>query len=687
VGSDVVTDAGRPSLAGVDVGGTFTDCIVYDAAADRILVAKLPTTIEDQSIAAVAGIEQTGVNIGSLDQVVHGTTTATNATIERKGAEAALISTRGFRDVLELGRRDRPRLYGLRGGFKPLIPRSRRIEVGGRLSPLGKEIESLSDGEVERVVADIGRLDVESVAICLFHSYANDSHERRLEEALRTAYPSLYIVRSTALYPELGEFERTSTTVIAAYVGPIMERYLQGLDHRLRSRSFGRDFMVVQSNGGCASFRVATRYPTATILSGPAAGVTAAGVVARTEGADRAVSFDMGGTSADIAVINDGKVRQSTDNDLGFRLPLQVPMLEIDTVGAGGGSIASIDDAGILRVGPQSAGAVPGPACYGRGGALPTVTDAHMVLGHVPLDSLKRNQIEVQRDAAFEAVDRVIGAPLKLGTIEAAEAILEVVTENMAGRIRLGTVDRGADVREFALIAFGGAGPLHACGLMRKLGITRALIPVYPGLTSALGTVMTDVCHDFVQAMRRLLTDLDHTEVQMIVKQHRVAGEELLLSQGCEGPIHHNVVLSMLYQGQRHAVDIELSAAELADSDLAVAFDDAYRSRFGATLDRPVEVVSLRSAISSSLDGLDIRACAEALHASAPSFEEYQTEARFGGTVQTTRVLDRSSLAPGERVIGPALVVQRDATTLVEPGFEGVETETGSFEITWSAPR
>lgn len=679
-------DVARPSVVGVDVGGTFTDCIVFDGRTGSVLIAKLPTTLEDQSIAVVDGIGETGVDIGDLVQVVHGTTTATNATIERTGGRAALVTTRGFRDVVELGRRDRPHLYGLRGSFTPLIPRRHRFEVGGRMGPDGEEVEALTDEELARLVDEVGRLDVESVAICLFHSYANDDHERRVEEALREADPSTYVIRSTALYPEIGEFERTSTTVIAAYVGPTVDRYLRRLDDRLRGEGFGRDYMVVQSNGGAATFRVATRLPTATIMSGPAAGITAARAVARAAGMDRAVSFDMGGTSADVAVIVDDRVRQSTANDLGFRLSLQVPMLEIDSIGAGGGSVASIDDAGILRVGPRSAGSVPGPACYGRGGTEPTVTDAHMALGHVPLESLARNRIAAVRpDAARQALATAVAGPLGLEVEEAAEAVLEVVTENMAGQIRLATVDQGLDVRDFGLITFGGAGPLHVCGLMRKLGIARAAVPVFPGLTSALGALMTDVRHDFVHAVRRPLADVELEELQRVVKEHRAAGDDLLRSQGFDGATSHDLAVSMLYRGQRHPVTVDLAAEALGATDLAEAFAGVYATQYGDTLDRPVEITSLRSSVAAPVEGLDLASCARALHEAEPSFEEYETTARFGGEDHATRVLDRSSLTIGAPIAGPAVIVQRDTTTLVEPGFEGVETDAGSFEITRTA--
>jgi N-methylhydantoinase A len=677
-------------IAGIDVGGTFTDVIALDPTRG-IVIAKTPTTPDDQSMAVMAGLDDAGLDLTMLEQIVHGTTTGTNTTIERNGATAALVTTRGFRDVLELGRRDRPNLYGLGGGFEPLVPRRHRVEVGGRLGPDGQEVSSLTPEDLDALVAKVAALRVESVAICLMHSYANDAHEVRVESALREALPDLYVIRSTSLYPELGEFERTSTTVIAAYVGPIMGWYLENLDNRLKARDFGRDYMVVSSNGGAASHRIAIRFPTSTILSGPAAGVVAAQRVAQAAGSDNVVSFDMGGTSADIAVIAKGQIAQSVNNSLGFRLPLQVPMLEIDTIGAGGGSIAGIDDAGILRVGPKSAGSVPGPACYGRGGLDPTVTDAHAVLGHFPLDALVRNHIESPDiDAAGEVLDQQVARPLDLSVDAAAEAVLEVVAENMAGRIRLLTVERGLDIRTFDLVAFGGAGPLHVCALMRKLGIARAFIPPYPGLTSALGTVMADVRHDFVQTFRRRLGEVSADDFVQVVELHRQAGKDLLAEQGLADISAHEVTLAFLYDGQRHSVDVGIDAEvldQLADSkddlhrELSARFEAAYEAKHGSCLDRPVVLVSLRSTVVAEVESLALSMCADALR-SGGGAAPYEVHATFAGLRSVTRVVDRSSLGPGDTLDGPAIVIQRDTTTLIEPGFVATDTADGILIIT-----
>ena len=675
--------AASQSVVGVDVGGTFTDCIGFDAATGEVHIAKLPTTLDDQSRAVVGGIEELGMQFASLDQVCHGTTTATNAIIERKGVKGALIATRGFRDIVELGRRDRPNAYGLAGGFTPLVPRHRRLEIGGRIGAKGEEVEPITEADLKKVIEELRALDVEAVAISLMHSYANDSHEKRVEAAIKAAFPNMYVARSTAIYPELGEFERSSTAVIAAYVGPIITRYFQRLDTGLRERGFKQDYMVVQSNGGAASHRIAQRYPTTTILSGPAAGVGAATAVGNAAGLNKVVSFDMGGTSADVCVIVDGKVRQSIENFVGYRMPLQVPMIEMDSIGAGGGSIASIDDAGILRVGPRSAGARPGPACYGWGGTEATVTDAHFVLGHVPKASLAANRIErVDPDAAIRVVKKNIADPLGMSVEEAAEAILEVVNENMAGTIRLATVERGLDVRDFGLVPFGGAGPLHACALMRKLGMKVAAVPVYPGLTSALGTVMADVRHDFVQPVRRLLSEVTRADMDKIIRAHRAEGEELLKLQGIQRVDAHDLALAMFYAGQRHTVSVNIAADQLAIADLNALFAEAYRQKNGMTLERPVMLVSVQSSVIAKTKGLDLKMCAAAIRKTPPAIEAHTIKARFMGKDMDTRVLDRRSMKAGESVLGPAIIVQRDTTMLIEPGYRATDSDIGSIMIT-----
>ena len=670
------------TVVGVDVGGTFTDCIAYDAETGSVRIAKLPTTLDDQSRAVLDGIVELGLDFHKVDQISHGTTTATNAIIERRGAKMAMIATRGFRDVLELGRRDRPNVYGLAGGFTPLVPRQRRLEIGGRLGPHGEVLETIEASDLARMIEELRALDVTSVAISLMHSYANDAHEKEVEAAILAALPDIFVIRSTSVYPELGEFERGSTVVIAGYVGPIITRYFRRLDEGLRARGFDRDYMVVQSNGGAASHAIAQLYPTTTILSGPAGGVGAATAVAKAAGLKYAVSFDMGGTSADICAIVDGRVAQSIDNEIGFRMPLQVPMISMETIGAGGGSIASLDDAGILRVGPRSAGARPGPACYGWGGTEPTVTDAHFVLGHIPAASLATNRIENVNPAAATEAIRKIADPLGMDIETAAEAILEVVNENMAGTIRLATVERGLDVREFGLVPFGGAGPLHACALMRKLGMVKAAVPIFPGLTSALGAAMANLRHDFVHPFRQRLDRLDPAALAAALADHRAQGAALLAQQGITRIDAHEITLSMFYDGQRHPIDVEVAESELNYEGIVARFNNVYRRQYGRTLSRPIMLVSLRSAVIAKKGGLDLPTCAAALRKTPPTIEKHTIEARFAGKTMSTLVIDRRALSAGDRLAGPAILVQRDTTIILEPGYIATDTDFGSLVLT-----
>jgi N-methylhydantoinase A len=674
------------TVVGVDVGGTFTDFIGFDATSGRLMVDKRPTTLEDQSIAVADAIRAFDDSAGTIDQVVHGTTTATNALIERQGAKTALVATQGFRDVLECGRRERPSVYGLRGSFTPLVDRNARFEVAGRLDRHGAEAEQLDADDVERVVEALRDGGYESVAISLMHSYANGAHESVIHDAISSALPDVYVARSSTVYAEIGEFERTSTAVISAYVGPVMRRYFSSLDRRLREAGFGRDYLVVQSNAGAIRYQMAIRYPATTITSGPAGGVNAAVTIARSEGIDDVVSLDMGGTSADIAVAVGGRVGKSMENSIGFRLPLQVPMLDIATIGAGGGSIAWLDDAGILRVGPRSAGAAPGPACYGRGGTRATVTDAHLLLGHLPASAMRENGLpELDVAAARGAVERTIAGPLGLGVEAAAEAVLEVVNENMAGQIRLETVEQGLDVRRFHLVGFGGAGPLHVCALIRKLGVRGAIVPVFPGITSALGCTLCSAQHDFARTIRRRLDDMSVAEIRTVFDEQRRDGEDLLTQQGLDvaGAVQE-CSLTMLYEGQRHTISVDFpDHAPESPDEIRARFDERYQVLYGNLLNLARVVVSLRSSVMVPLERLDLKACFARLR-DAASVPDATVPSWFAGSAHEAALVARSTLDVGREVPGPAIITQRDSTTIIEPGFVARVTPGGSLLVTRS---
>lgn len=672
----------QSSIIGIDVGGTFTDFIAFDPRSGRVTIEKRPTTTIDQSEGVMEGLGALGTPFNQVQQIVHGTTTATNAVIERKGSKCALVTTRGFRDVLECGRRDRPTLYGLRGSFEPLISRDARFEISERLDYRGEAVESISEEDLADTLKLIEAGDFDAVAVCFLHSYANDVHEAAVSTAIEDRFKEIYVARSSTLYGQLGEFERSSTAVISAYVGSLMRRYFHRLDQALRGLGYERDFMVVLSNGGAASHRIAARFPATTIKSGPSAGATAASIIAQAESLDRLISLDMGGTSADIAVSVEGKVARKSENSIGFRLPLQVPMLDISTIGAGGGSIARRDDAGVLKVGPDSAGSIPGPACYGRGGTDATVTDAHVVLGHMLPTAAAANGIPLlDVAAARDVISKMVASPLGIGLEEAAAAVIEVVNENMAGQVQLVTIDHGLDVREFWLTAFGGAGPLHACSIVRRLDMKGALLPVFPGLASALGCALCDVRHEFAHSFRTPLSGITDAELSAVLESHRQGGEALLSEQGL--PIEnltHEVSLSMFYQGQRHSIDLTFhDPHEISCEVLEPAFRQAYQARYGAILERPIVLVSVQSTISTPLESLDLKACFQTLRRSDSRLGQEDVVAYFRGEPVTTRVVDRSSLGAGSIVNGPAIISQRDCTILVDPDFRAEVTELGNM--------
>src|SRR6185503_7314741 len=504
-------------LVGVDVGGTFTDLVLVDAVTGAVRVAKVPTTLRNQADGVLAAVAAAGATAADLEVVVHGTTTATNAVLERKGASTGLITTRGFRDVLELGRRTRPTPYGLKGTFDALIPRELRVEVTERMDAEGVVVTPLAEDEVQRAAALLKARGVEALVIHFIHSYVNGEHERRAREVAAAEWPNAYITVGGELLPEYREFERGTTAAINGFVQPVIERYLRRLAGELARQGYQHELLVMQGNGGTMSVDVAARHAVNTLMSGPAAGVKAAAFTALAAGHANVISCDMGGTSFDVGVIVGGTPAVSADKEMGYGLPVRVPMIDIHTIGAGGGSIARVSSAGILQVGPESAGADPGSICYGRGGMAPTITDANLLLGRLNPAGLLGVGGAAPLDRIREIFDAKIGAHLGLAPDEVAGAIVRVANDKMAGAIRLMSLERGHDPRDFSLFAFGGAGPLHAVALARELAIPTVLVPARPGITSALGCLVADVRHDFVKTINQPVLALDLGEARRIL--------------------------------------------------------------------------------------------------------------------------------------------------------------------------
>ena len=486
------TIAGR--MIGVDVGGTFTDVFVLDEAAGTATVAKVPTTRPDQSGGFLDGISRQVSDLSTVAVVVHGTTAGTNALLERKGARIGVITTEGLRDVLEMRRRDRPRTWGLRGDFTPVVPRDLRLEVPER---------TLADGtirtpvDLDAVLAAAQTLldqGCAAVAVMFANAYANPANEAAAVAAIREIWPNPHVSASSEILPEIREFERFSTTALNAYLQPEVSGYLDRLETALKQGGFGGEFMIVQSNGGVMAVDTACRLPVRTALSGPAAGVIAAAYIAQTAGFPDVITGDMGGTSFDVSLIAGGQSMLSPQTSIDFGMVVRSPMIEITTIGAGGGSIAWVDKGGLLMIGPESAGSNPGPVAYGLGNTRPTVTDANVVLGRIDPDNPiggKLTRLDVE--AAARAIDEHVGQPLGLDTLAAAEAILRVANSRMAGAIRLVSIERGFDPKRFAFMPFGGGGALHSGAMLADVGLARAIVPRYPGVTSAMGCVIADM--------------------------------------------------------------------------------------------------------------------------------------------------------------------------------------------------
>ena len=677
-------DSGR-WIAGVDVGGTFTDLILVDPAGGAPRIAKVPTSLPNQAPGVLSALASAGVPLEALDAIIHGTTTTTNALLERKVARVGLITTRGFRDVLELGRRTRPRPYGMTGRFDPLIPRELRLEVPERMDASGTVLVPLEEAAVTAAAGRLLSLGCEAVVIHFLHSYANPVHERRAGELVRALWPNPYVTEGHRILSEYREFERGTTAAVNASVQPVLDRYLRRLQEELASQGFSRDLLVMQGNGGTVSARLAAETAVHTVMSGPASGVIAAARTARAAGMPDVITYDMGGTSSDVALVRGGVPQVSSELELEYAMPIHVPMVDVHTIGAGGGSIARVDEAGLLRVGPQSAGAQPGPVCYGRGGVHPTITDANLALGRLNPERMLGLVGSVDMAAVRAAIETHVARPLGLDGMAAAAAIVRIANDRMAGAIRMVSLARGHDPRDFALFPFGGAGPLHAVALARELAIPKVLIPIRPGITNALGCVVADLRRDFVRTINKPLAALADGEVPTVFAAQVTEGRALLERQGVliEGfEFLHSV--DMQFQGQSHILSVPLDGADVDAAALRTAFDRAYWNRFEVALPeiRPV-LVSVHTAVIGRRPAVDLRQLAAGNP--ADSLAGAQTGTRpvwFDGGMQDTPVYRRDRLPADASFDGPAIVEQLDCTTVVEPGNRVAMDTFGNLLVT-----
>jgi N-methylhydantoinase A len=672
-------------VAGIDVGGTFTDLLIYETGpeVEAVRLAKIPTTASNQADGVLAALAAAGLGAGALDLIIHGTTTTTNAVLERKLAKVGLITTRGFRDSLELGRRTRPRAYGMTGSFEPLIPRQLRLEVDERISAAGEVLIPL-DAAAAAVHA-LQSQGCESLLIHFLHAYANPVHELAAGKIARALWRSGYVTLGHELLSEFREYERGTTASVNAAVQPILDRYVRRLTDGLAADGFRRDLLLMNGNGGTVAARLVAREAAKTIMSGPASGVMAAAATLAQSGVGHAITYDMGGTSTDVALIRGGIPEVSAELTVDYGLPIHVPMVDVRSIGAGGGSIASINAAGMLEVGPRSAGSEPGPICYGRGGREPTITDANLVLGRLDPAALLAVSNPVALEDVREVFGRQLGAPLGLSAEAAAAAVLQLANTHMCGAIRMVSIGRGHDPRDFSLFAFGGAGPLHAVALARELGIPEVLVPARPGLTNALGCLVADLRQDLVNTLNVPLDTADMELVAATLKAQRERGEAINAEE--QGEIVESLVLhgaDMQFKGQTHLIRVPLALADLSRQGLRARFEAAYFARFQVRLPEIGAVlVNLVTSVIGRRRPFPIVSLLTA-EARAPNLAGAVIAERHlyaAGVWRAAQVFDRLKLPIGASLKGPAIVQQIDATTVIEPGATALVDAIGNLRI------
>ena len=685
--------SGTPALVvGVDVGGTFTDLFVLDERSGQARIVKVPSTRGEEARGFMNGIAQVTGSEGpdaarAIATIVHGTTVGTNALLERKVARTGIITTRGFRDVLEMRRRDRPQTWGLRGSYTPVVPRALRLEVDERVLADGALHTPVDLEQVKTQTQALLAAGCEAVCLFFIHGYANPANERAAAEVVRALWPNPHVTVASEVLPEIREFERCSTATLNAALQPVVGSYLERLEGDLRAQGFGGELLVVQSNGGVMSRQTACDVPVRTALSGPAAGVMACAEMARAAGFPNVITGDMGGTSFDVSLIAQGQAALAAQTAIEFGLVVRSPMIQIETIGAGGGSIASVDAGGMLQVGPESAGSVPGPACYGRGNTRPTVTDANVLLGRIAADRLLGGGLLQALDAkkAEDAICTHVAEPLGLDVMAAAEAILTVANARMAGAIRVVSIERGHDPREFAYMPFGGGGGLHVCAMMREVGVTTGIVPRYPGVTSALGCVMADMRHDAVQTLNVSLPEVDWAALQERVACLAQACQARLDSAGVrfEG-VHDIISLDMLYMGQTHTLQVTVTRDELNAAGVQAAFEAAYRRAFGRVLQGPViRVMNLRYARIGRRPRFDLSVLAPQGEGSTqPVGVQRVYHQGYWWDAQRFARLD---LPVGASVQGPAILEQADTTVWLEPGFSARVDSLGNLLVERSA--
>lgn len=678
--------AGTMYKLGVDIGGTFTDLTLIDVGGQGVHTHKVPSTPDSPSRAVARGItelmQRLGATPGAIGGFVHGTTIALNAILEHRGANVALVVSAGNRDILEIARLAKHDHFNLRAGAPPdILPRRHVIEVPERTDWHGAQIEPLDAGALRAQLGQLADAGIESLAVCFLNAYVAPAHERQAARIIAEIFPGRHVSVSTELWPEIREYERAMVAVLNAYVQPVLSRYLRALQSDTRAIGMNAKLYITQSNGGVMSAATAEEKPVRTLLSGPASGVVGAAYIARLCGVGEAVTIDIGGTSADVSLIRNGEPVHSLEAKVGH-YPVVMPSVDVFAVGAGGGSIAWFDSVGLLKVGPRSAGAVPGPACYGKGGADATVTDAYVVCGYVNPDNFVGGSMKLERKLAEEAVGR-IAKRLGTGLEEAAEAILSIATSNMITALLPMMTKRGVDPRDFALIPFGGAGATHACLLAEEIVIPRIVVPPAPGTTCALGAAIADVQNDYIRSLRG---DLAATRAEAI----REGFDELERTGrawlAAENPVIDEVVVrrsvDARYHGQAFDIEADLpqDAAALTPETIAGRFHDVYEMLYrNSDRSAQIDLINLRVRVTGKTPAVSLKRLPAA---KGDPRARGTRQIWYGGARHAARLYERTGLAAGHAVAGPAVIEQFDTTTVVAPGFVAVTDEYGVLTLT-----
>jgi N-methylhydantoinase A len=675
---------------GVDVGGTFTDIVCFDEDRSFLTLLKVPSTPDEPNRAVVDGtlriLKESNLSASRVAFFIHGTTVATNAVLEGKGAQVALLVTKGFRDVLYIMRQDRPRLYDyFQQRPEPLVPRRLRFEIPERMLHTGERYLPLDREATRPILQGLKAQGIADVAVCLLHSYANPAHELELGKMIMEEIVGARVSLSSDILAEFKEFERMSTTVINAYVMPVVGQYLGSLEDGVRSLGIASGLHMMQSNGGIMSAQTARRRCVHTVLSGPAAGALSGMVIGEQVGIRDLISIDVGGTSADVSMVYGGRLNFAEETEIGGRI-VKIPSIEVHTVGAGGGSVAWIDAGGALQVGPQSAGANPGPACYGKGGEQPTVTDANLVLGRLNAAYFLGGEIAVDVQRAHKAIQDKIAGPLGLTPVRAAEGIIRVINSVMAKAIRRLSVEKGYDPREFTLVSFGGAGPLHAAELAADLQIPRILVPPAPGVSSAMGLITADFRHDYVRSVLWKTNLSDVSQLTKVCAELRAAAADQMSKERVESSsVDFVASLDMRYLGQGFSLNIRFRLEELGKlqnlDTLVQKFHEAHFFTYGYSDQRALtEIVNVRLAAIGRLPRADFTRLGRGEN-DARRAEKGTREIYIVGEFQKVRVYERSKLGADSLIQGPAVVEQVDSTTLVLPDQRAATDEFGNLML------